>query len=118
MIHADDAASGCPCNLVTALSTVQLFTVGRRIFISSAIKFTVIFQINAPEMDMTTSLPLYTVCAKNVATLSRYDCDIHQSILITFGVNITEKKPNSITLASSEIASNMFEARSCQIPLH
>ena len=27
-------------------------------------------------------------------------------------------KPNSITLASSELAPNMFEAGSCQIPLH
>ena len=27
-------------------------------------------------------------------------------------------KPNSITLASSELAPNMFEASSCQIPLH
>jgi len=27
-------------------------------------------------------------------------------------------KPNSITLASSELASNMFEAGSCLIPLH
>jgi len=27
-------------------------------------------------------------------------------------------KPNSITLASSELALNMFEAGSCQIPLH
>jgi len=27
-------------------------------------------------------------------------------------------KPNSITLASSELAPNMFEAASCQIPLH
>jgi len=26
--------------------------------------------------------------------------------------------PNSITLASSELAPNMFEAGSCQIPLH
>ena len=28
-----------------------------------------------------------------------------------------EIKPNSITLASSELAPNMFEAGSCQIPL-
>ena len=27
-------------------------------------------------------------------------------------------KPNSITLASLELAPNMFEAGSCQIPLH
>jgi len=27
-------------------------------------------------------------------------------------------KPNSITLASSELAPNMSEAGSCQIPLH
>ena len=27
-------------------------------------------------------------------------------------------KPNSITLASSELAPSMFEAGSCQIPLH
>jgi len=27
-------------------------------------------------------------------------------------------KPNYITLASSELAPNMFEAGSCQIPLH
>jgi len=27
-------------------------------------------------------------------------------------------KPNSITLASSELAPNMFEAGSCQIPLY
>jgi len=27
-------------------------------------------------------------------------------------------KPNSITLASSELAPNMFEAGSCQIQLH
>jgi len=27
-------------------------------------------------------------------------------------------KPNSITLASSELAPNMFEAGSCQITLH
>jgi len=30
----------------------------------------------------------------------------------------TQLKPNSITLASSELAPNMFEAGSCQIPLH
>jgi len=28
------------------------------------------------------------------------------------------EKPNFITLASSELAPNMFEAGSCQIPLH
>ena len=31
---------------------------------------------------------------------------------------VGEYKPNSITLASSELAPNMFEAGSCQIPLH
>jgi len=31
---------------------------------------------------------------------------------------IKQYKPNSITLASSELAPNMFEAGSCQIPLH
>ena len=31
---------------------------------------------------------------------------------------LLEWKPNSITLASSELAPNMFEAGSCQIPLH
>ena len=30
----------------------------------------------------------------------------------------TVLKPNAITLASSELAPNMFEAGSCQIPLH
>jgi len=30
----------------------------------------------------------------------------------------TSLKPNSITLASSELTPNMFEAGSCQIPLH
>ena len=29
-----------------------------------------------------------------------------------------ELKPNSITLTSSELAPNMFESGSCQIPLH
>ena len=33
------------------------------------------------------------------------------------GIDV-ELKPNSITLASSELAPNMFEAGSCQIPLH
>ena len=31
---------------------------------------------------------------------------------------VSRLKPNSITLASSELAPNMFEAGSCQIPLH
>ena len=34
------------------------------------------------------------------------------------GFDIAVLKPNSITLASSELAPNMFEAGSCQIPLH
>ena len=33
-------------------------------------------------------------------------------------VSAAELKPNSITLASSELAPNMFEAGSCQIPLY
>jgi len=34
------------------------------------------------------------------------------------GLLNTEEKPNSTTLASSELGPNMFEAGSCQIPLH
>jgi len=33
-------------------------------------------------------------------------------------VRLNRIKPNSITLASSVLAPNMFEAGSCQIPLH
>ena len=31
---------------------------------------------------------------------------------------VVQLKPNSITLASLELAPNMFEAGSCQIPIH
>jgi len=36
----------------------------------------------------------------------------------TVVVQVYQFKPNSITLASSELAPNIFEAGSCQIPLH
>jgi len=42
----------------------------------------------------------------------------HEEIVLVFDVFHDCYKPNSITLASSELAPNMFEAGSCQIPLH
>ena len=50
--------------------------------------------------------------------VSKIGVVFHQAgVKVVFTV-ITELKPNSITLASSELAPNMFEAVSCQIPLH
>jgi len=38
--------------------------------------------------------------------------------VVALSFELVQVKPNSITLASSELAPNMFEAGSCQIPLH
>jgi len=40
----------------------------------------------------------YSVSAENVTTLSCYNSDIHESILIIFGTNITEKVGNQTVL--------------------
>jgi len=71
---------------------------------------------------------------KQIVFLVASNFVIHPQILIfsvftnseSFAILIAKKifhvtvllKPNSITLASSEMAQNMFEAGSCQIPLH
>ena len=41
-------------------------------------------------------LKYYTLCLKNVTSLSCYNSDIHKSILIVFCVNVTEKVGNQI----------------------
>jgi len=40
----------------------------------------------------------YTVSPKIVTTLSRYNSDIHESILIIFGTNVTDKVGNKTIL--------------------
>jgi len=52
-------------------------------------------------------LPDFVVFAGRPRTSALVFSDVH-----------VRYKPNSITLASSELAPNMFEAGSCQIPLH
>jgi len=37
---------------------------------------------------------LTTLCPKNVTTLYRYNSDTYESILIIFGINVTEKVGN------------------------
>ena len=40
-------------------------------------------------------------------------------VVLWYGFMLPDgRKPNPITLASSKLAPNMFEAGSCQIPLH
>ena len=54
----------------------------------------------------------------NGMSTAAFTLGCHEEIVLVFDVFHDCYKPNSITLASSELAPNMFEAGSCQIPLH
>jgi len=55
----------------------------------------------------------------NITNLLFFNCHFRSTRIALHVENllIFKSKPNSITLASSELAPNMFEAGSCQIPL-
>jgi len=49
----------------------------------------------------------YTLCPKNVTTLSRYNSDIHESILIIFGTNVTQKVGNQKLLCFPKMSQKL-----------